>query len=58
MNVLPDPRLVPPVAAVYQYTVPLLDTALRTTEPAPHLEPGVIEVMVGEELIVTLVDEE
>lgn len=45
--------LVPPVAAVYQFTVPVLETAPNTTEPVPHREPGVEVVMDGEALIVT-----
>ena len=53
LYVFPDATLVPPVAAVNQLTVPVLDEAPNKTEPSPQREPGVEEAIVGEALIVT-----
>jgi hypothetical protein len=53
LNVLPEPRFVPPEIASNQYTVPVLETPPRTTEPVPQREPAVDEVINGESLIVT-----
>ena len=44
---LPEPRFVPPVAASYQYTVPVLEVAPRTTDPSPQRSPGVDVVIDG-----------
>jgi hypothetical protein len=38
---------VPPVDAAYQLIVPALAVAPRITVPVPHLEPGVVPVIVG-----------
>ena len=53
LNVLPEARLVPPVSASNQFTVPVLEMPPNTTEPVPQREPGVEEVIVGDSLIVT-----
>ena len=55
LNVLPEARLVPPVSAAYQFTVPVLEIPPNTTEPVPQREPGVEEVIVGEAFTVTVV---
>jgi hypothetical protein len=47
VKLVPVPRNVPPVAAAYQFIVPALAVAPRMTVPVPHLDPGVVPVMVG-----------
>ena len=44
---MPDISDNPPVDALYQFIVPALDAALKSTVPASHREPGVVPVMVG-----------
>ena len=36
---------VPPVAALYHFTVPVFGVAEIVTLPAPHLDPGVVAVI-------------
>ena len=43
----PVPNDVPPVDAAYQLIVPADAVAPNTTVPVPHVEPGVVPVMVG-----------
>ena len=47
VNVNPVSNDDPPVAAEYQLMVPELGVALIKTVPVPHLEPGVVAVIVG-----------
>ena len=47
VNVVPVPRLVPPVATAYQLIVPAEAVASSVTVPVPHTLPGVVEVIVG-----------
>ena len=49
---MPVPKVVPAVAASYQETVPALAVAPNATVPVPHLELGVVPVMVGTEFTV------
>ena len=49
---VPVPRLVPPVAAAYQFIVPAEAVAPRVTVPVPQVLPGVVPVIVGIGLIV------
>ena len=44
---VPVPRDEPPVDAAYQFIVPAEAVAPNVTVPDPHLEPGVVPVMVG-----------
>ena len=44
MPVANDP---PPVEAAYQLIVPALAAAANATVPASHLEPAVVELIVG-----------
>jgi len=46
-NEFPVARMVPPVATLYQFTVPEFATAERFTIPESHLEPGVVAVISG-----------
>ena len=52
VKLVPDPRIVPPVAAAYQLIVPALAVAPSITVPVPHLDPGVVPVIVGMALTV------
>ena len=47
VNVVPVPRLVPPVAAAYQLIVPADAEAPNVTVPVPQRLPGVVAVIVG-----------
>ena len=47
MNEAPVPRLVPPVAAAYQFIVPAEAVAPRVTVPVPQTLPGVVPVIEG-----------
>ena len=51
MKVVPVPSSVPPVAASYHFTVPVLGFAVSVTEPAPHLST-LFAVIVGIGLMV------
>ena len=44
----------PPALDEYQLIVPALDVAPRVTVPASHTEPGVVPVMVGLDVTVTV----
>ena len=44
----------PPVLAPYQLIVPALDVAPRVTVPASHTEPGVVPVILGLDVTVTV----
>ena len=43
----PVPKLDPPLEAENQLSVPALPLAAKSTVPVPHLEPGVVEEIVG-----------
>jgi hypothetical protein len=47
VKLVPVPSELPPVAAEYQLIVPSLAVAPRVTVPVPHLELGVVPVIVG-----------
>ena len=47
VNVVPDPRIPPPLDAAYQFNVPALALAPKLTVPLPHRLPGVVKVTVG-----------
>jgi hypothetical protein len=47
VNDVPVPKDEPPVDAAYQLIVPALAVAPKVTVPAPHLEFGVVPVIVG-----------
>lgn len=51
VKLIPEPRDPPPVAAEYQFIVPVLAVAPNVTVPVPHLEAGVVFVIVGIVLI-------
>ena len=40
-------KLVPPVAAAYQFKVPALAVAPNVAVPVPHIVAGVVEVTIG-----------
>ena len=52
VNEVPVPNELPPVEAAYQLMVPADEDAPKTTVPVPHLEAGVVPVMVGTVLTV------
>ncbi len=56
VKLVPVPSDEPPVEAAYQLIVPALAVAPNVTVPVPHLEPGVVLVMVGMALIVAVTD--
>ncbi len=47
VNDVPVPNDTPPEDAAYQLIVPALAVAPNTTVPVPHLESGVVPVIVG-----------
>ena len=47
VKLIPVPIETPPVAAAYQFIVPALAVAPNITVPVPHLDPGVVPVIVG-----------
>ncbi len=55
VKVVPVPRLVPPVEPAYQLSVPADPVAPKVTVPVPHLEAGVVPVIVGIVLIVAVI---
>ncbi len=54
VKLVPVPSDVPPVEAAYQLMVPALAVAPKITVPVPHLDPGVVPVIVGIVLIVAI----
>lgn len=54
VNDVPVPSEVPPVGAAYQLIVPEEAVAPRVSVPDPHREAGVVPVMVGLALTVTV----
>ena len=44
---MPVANEAPPVEAAYQLIVPALAAAANATVPASHLEPAVVELIVG-----------
>ena len=51
---MPVPSEVPPVDAPYQFTVPVDGVAPSVAVPVPHIELGVVPVIVGMAFIVAL----
>ena len=47
VKLAPVPSGLPPVAAAYQLMAPAEAVAPKVTVPMPHLDPGVVPVMVG-----------
>ena len=47
VNDVPVPKDTPPEDAAYQLIVPALAVAPNATVPVPHLESGVVPVIVG-----------
>ncbi len=47
VNDVPVPKDAPPEDAAYQLIVPALAVAPNATVPVPHLESGVVPVIVG-----------
>ena len=56
VNDVPLPKLVPPVAVLYQFNVPALAVAPKVTVPLPQTEPGVVPDTVGKALTVAITD--
>ena len=56
VNDVPLPKLVPPVAALYQFNVPALAVAPKVTVPLPQTEPGVVPDTVGKAFTVAITD--
>jgi hypothetical protein len=54
VNEFPEPNDAPPVEAAYQLIVPAEAVAPMVTVPVPQFAPGVLEEMVGMELIVAI----
>ena len=54
VKLVPVPREAPPVEPAYQLIVPALAVAPSITVPVPHLEPGVVPVIVGIEFTVNV----
>ena len=54
VNELPVPKLVPPVAVAYQFSVPAVALAERVTVPASQRLAGVVPVMTGMTLTVAV----
>ena len=54
VNDVPVPNDAPPEDAAYQLIVPALAVAPNTTVPVPHLESGVVPVIVGISLTVAV----
>lgn len=50
VKVVPVPKLVPPVAAAYQFIVPMFAAAARVTVPVPQIAAGVVPVIDGVKL--------
>ena len=47
VNEVPVAKLVPPVAAAYQFKVPALAVAPKVAVPVPQIAAGVVAVTVG-----------
>ena len=54
VKLVPVPSEAPPVDAAYQLIVPALAVAPNVTVPVPHLDAGVIPVIVGIVLTVAI----
>jgi len=54
IKLIPDPKLVPPVKAEYQFIFPEEAVAPKTTVPVPHLAAGVVPVIIGIALTVAI----
>lgn len=54
VKLVPVPNEEPPVEDAYQLMVPTEAVAPRSTVPVPILEPGVVLVIVGIELMVAV----
>ena len=47
VKLVPFPKLAPPAEAAYQLIVPVDAVAPKLTVPVPHLDAGVVPVIVG-----------
>lgn len=47
VKLVPVPKLAPPVKAAYQLIIPAEAEAPKPTVPDPHLDAGVVPVIVG-----------
>ena len=47
VKLVPTPSEAPPVEAAYQLIVPALAVAPSITVPVPHIDPGIVPVIVG-----------
>ena len=54
MKLFPVPNAAPPIALANQLNVPAVAEAFKLTVPASHLEFGVMAVMVGTVLTVSM----
>ena len=54
VKLVPVPSDVPPLEDAYQFIVPALAVAPSVIVPGPHLEPGVVPVIVGMVLMVAV----
>lgn len=54
VKAVPVPNDTPPLMTSYHFNVPAEAVAPKTTVPVLHLEPGVVPVTVGMELIVAV----
>lgn len=54
VKLVPVPKLDPPLETSYQFIIPAEAVALRATAPVPQLLPGVVPVIVGTGLTVTV----
>ena len=54
VKLVPVPSDAPPLDAAYQLMVPALAAAPSVTVPGPHLDPGVVPVIVGTALTVSV----
>ena len=55
VKLIPVPSINPPVAAEYQLMIPSDEVAPRVTVPLPQTNPGVVLVIAGIGLTVTII---
>jgi hypothetical protein len=54
VKLVPEPKLDPPVDALYQLIVPAEEVAPNNTVPVPQRDPGAVPVIVGDEVTDTV----
>ena len=54
VKLVPVPNELPPLDAAYQLIVPALAVAPSDTVPLPHIDAGVVAVIVGIEFMVAI----